>query len=178
MKDLNQEMKRTNIDPLQTVDTMKENLSEKVTYITPKGLEKLKNELGYLRILKRREIANNLQETLGDIEDNEYLIALEEQAFVEGRIRKLEQLLCNVKVIEPGKSSNGAVDLGSTVVLREGDADAETYTIVGAAEADPKIGMISNESPLGKALLGSKVGDDVEIKAPAGLLKFRVLAVQ
>ena len=70
------------------------------------------------------------------------------------------------------------MDLGSTVVLREGDVEAETYTIVGAAEADPRMGLISNESPLGKALLGSKVGDDLEIKAPAGLLKFRVLAVQ
>jgi transcription elongation factor GreA len=157
---------------------MKKDLSEKITYLTPKGLEKLKNELSYLRIDKRRDIANNLQETLGDVEDNEYLLALEEQAFVEGRIRKLEQLLCNVKVIEPGKDSNGTVDLFSTVVLREGDADAETYSIVGAAEADPKMGMISNESPLGKALLGSKVGDDIEINAPAGLLKFRVLAVQ
>ena len=152
--------------------------SDKVTYVTPKGLEKLKKELSYLRTDRRREIANNLQETKGDVEDNEYLMALDEQAFVEGRIRQLEQLLCNVKVIQPGQQHNGIVDLGSTVVLREGDIDAETYTIVGAAEADPTMGFISNESPLGKALLGTKVGDDLEVKAPAGLLKFRVLAVQ
>jgi len=157
---------------------MKQDLSEKVTHITPKGLEKLQNELDYLRVLKRSEIAKNLQETMGDIEDNEYLIALEEQAFVEGRIRKLESLLSNVKVIQPGKNSNGIVDLGSTVVLREGDIETETFTIVGAAEADPDKGVISNESPLGKALLGSKVGDDIEINVPAGLLNFRVLAVQ
>ena len=106
------------------------------------------------------------------------MIVLEEQAFVEGRIRQLAQLLCNVKVIQPGQQHNGVVELGSTVVLREGDITAETYTIVGAAEANPAIGFISNESPLGKALLGSKAGDDLEIKAPAGLLKFRVLAVQ
>ncbi len=152
--------------------------SEKLTYITPKGLEKLNTELAHLRTEKRREIANYLQDTMGDFEDNEYLIALEEQAFVEGRICQLEKLLCNVKVIKPNQHSNGIVDLGSTVVLREDDVDAETYTIVGTAEVDPGSGLISNESPLGKALLGSKVGDDLEVKAPVGLLKFRVLAVQ
>lgn len=157
---------------------MKQTSSEKVTYITPKGLEKLEAELKYLQTVRRREIANYLQETMGDVEDSEYLIAMEEQAFVEGRICQLEELLSNVKVIEPGQKSKGVVDLGNTIVLREGDNDAETFTIVGAAEADPKVGLISNESPLGKALIGSKVGDDVEIKAPAGLLKFRVLAVQ
>ena len=156
---------------------MKQISSEKVTYITPKGLEKLEAELMYLRTERRREIANYLQETMGDVEDSEYLIAMEEQAFVEGRICQLEDLLSNVRVIEPGQKS-GVVDLGSTIVLREGDNDAETFTIVGAAEADPKIGLISNESPLGRALLGRKVGDDLEIKAPLGLLKFRVLAVQ
>lgn len=157
---------------------MKKISCEKVTYITPKGLEKLETELAYLRTTRRREIARNLQDTMGDIEDNEYLMALEEQGFVEGRIRQLEILLCNVKVIQPGQNNNGIVDLGSTVVLRESDTSAETYTVVGAAEADPSIGFISNESPLGKKLLGSKVGEDIEIKAPAGLLKFRVLAVQ
>ena len=157
---------------------MKENSSEKVTYITPKGLQKLEAELLYLRTEKRREIANFLQETLGDVEDNEYLIAVEEQAFVEGRISQLEDLLTNVKIIEPGQKSMGVVELGSTVVIREGDIDAETFTIVGAAEADPQAGLISNESPLGKALMGSKVGNEVEIKAPVGLLKFRVLAIQ
>lgn len=157
---------------------MKQISSENVTYITPKGLIKLETELAYLRTERRREIANYLQETMGDVEDNEYLIAMEEQAFLEGRICQLENLLRNIKVIEPGQKSNGVVDLGSTVVLREGDIDAETFTIVGGAEADPKLGLISNKSPLGKALIGSKVGDDLDIKAPAGLLKFRVLAVQ
>ena len=152
--------------------------SEKITYVTPKGLEKLEAELLYLRTQKRREIADYLQETLGDVEDNEYLIAMEEQAFVEGRISQLEDLLANVKMIEPGQKSIGIVDLGSTVVVREGDLDAETFTVVGPAEADPLSGLISNESPLGKALLGHKVGDEVEFKAPDGILKFRLLAVQ
>lgn len=157
---------------------MKKDSSAKVTYITPKGLERLENELTHLRTERRREIASYLQETIGDAEDNEYLIAQEEQAFVEGRIQQLEELLANVRVIEPDQKNSGIVDLGSTVVLREGDSDAETYTIVGAAEAYPEMGLISNESPLGKALLGSKIGDDIEVKAPAGRLKFRVLAIQ
>jgi transcription elongation factor GreA len=157
---------------------MKQNSSEKTTYVTPKGLEKLEAELLYLRTEKRREIANNLQDTMGDVEDGEYLIAMEEQAFVEGRISQLEDLLANVKIIEPGQKSIGSVDLGSTVVVREGDRDAETFMVVGPAEADPMTGLISHESPLGKALLGSKVGDDIEFKAPDGILKFRVLAVQ
>jgi transcription elongation factor GreA len=157
---------------------MKQKSPEKVTYITPKGLEKLQNELTHLRTERRREIARQLQETQGDIEDNEYLMALEEQAFVEGRIRQLEMLLCNIEVIQPGQNHNGVVDLGSTVVLRESGIDPETYMIVGATEADPTKGFISNESPLGKALLGSQAGDDLEIKTPAGLLNFRVLAVQ
>ena len=107
------------------------------------------------------------------------MIALEEQAFVESRIRQLELLLKNIKVIDPDqKNRGGIVDIGSTVVLREGDIGTETYMIVGAAEANPESGYISNESPLGKGLLGSKAGDDLEIKTPSGLLNFRVLAVQ
>jgi len=157
---------------------MKQVSPEKVTYITPKGLEKLKNELDYLRILKRREIAKYLQDTMGDVEDNEYLLALEEQAFVEGRIRRLEQILSDAQVIRLDQNHQGVIEIGSTVILREGDIASETYTIVGAAEADPQMGMISNESPLGKALLGRKIGDDLEIKVPAGLLKFHILAVQ
>ena len=152
--------------------------SETITYITPKGLEKLEGELEYLRTQRRKEIAILLQETMGDVEDNEYLFALKEQAFVEGRIQQLEVLLCNVKVIQPDQNTKGIVDIGSTVVLRNADLDAETYTIVGAAEADPALGMISNESPVGRALIGRIVGEDIEIKAPAGLLKYRVLAVQ
>ena len=152
--------------------------SNQLTYITPKGLEKLEAELAYLRKEKRKEIAQYLQDTMGDCEDNEYLIALDEQAFVEGRIRQLEKLLCNVKVIQPGQSHNGMVDLGSTVVLRDENMGTETYTIVGSAEADRQNGMRSNVSPLGKALLGSKVGEEVEYKTPGGLLNFRVLAVQ
>jgi transcription elongation factor GreA len=156
----------------------KDNSLEKTTYITPKGFEKLESELTHLRTAKRLEIAKLLEETMGDSEDNEYILALDEQAFVEGRIRKLESLLCEIKVIEPHQNGNGVIEVGSTVVLREGDQSPETFTIVGAAETDPAKGLISNKSPLGKALLYRKIGDDVEIKAPVGVLRFRVLAVQ
>ena len=157
---------------------MKTKTIDHLTYITPKGLEKLETELAYLRNEKRKEIARFLQETQGDVEETEYLMALEEQAFIEGRIRQLEQLLANVKIIQPGQSSSGVVELGSTVVLRDKNMETETFTIVGSTEADPTKGFISNESPLGKALIGSKAGDDLEIKTPAGFLNFRVLAVQ
>ena len=153
-------------------------ITENLTYITPKGLEKLEAELLHLRTEKRREIAQYLQETMGDSEDNEYLMALDEQAFVEGRIRQLEILLSNVKVIQPGQNQGGVADLGSTVVIRDEEMSVETYTIVGSAEADPQNGLISNVSPLGKALLGNKVGEDVEIKTPSGLLNYRILAIQ
>ena len=149
-----------------------------LTYITQKGLDKLEAELAYLQNERRKEIASYLRETQGDIEEAEYLMVLDEQAFVEGRIWQLEQLLANVKVIQPGQNHSGVVDLGSTVVLRDGHMETETYTIVGSTEADPQNGMISNVSPLGKALLGSKVGEEIEYKTPGGLLNFRVLAVQ
>ena len=157
---------------------MKQVSSANITYITPNGLEKLENELAHLRSVRRKEIAEYLKDTMGNIEDNEYLIALEGQAFVEGRIRQLERLLSNVKVIQPGQNNCGIVDLGSIVVLRDANMDSETFTIVGSVEADAQKGLISNESPVGKALLGSQAGEDIEIKTPAGVLNYRVLAVQ
>jgi transcription elongation factor GreA len=159
------------------MSSQKQSTSQKVTYITPKGLVKLEDELVNLRTVRRREISQHLQDTMGEAEESEYQIALEEQAFIEGRIQELESILANYQVIEPGQS-NGLIRVGSTVMIRENGMDAETYTIVGAAEANPETGLISNESPLGNALLGSSVGDDIEVNAPAGLLKFRVLAVQ
>jgi transcription elongation factor GreA len=157
---------------------MKQKTSEKITYITQEGLDKLETELMILRTEKRQEISEYLQETMGDIDDNEYLLVLEKQAFVEGRIQQLETLLRNVKIIEQGQNKSGVVDLGSTVVLRDHHMESETYTIAGSAEANPQKGMISNVSPLGKALLGKKVGDEIEIKTPSGLLNFKICAIR
>ena len=123
---------------------------ETVNYVTPQGLAKLKAELEYFKTDKREEVARKLHDIEGDVEESDYLLALDERAFVEGRIRQIEILLGNVIIIEPHQHSNGIINLGSTVMIREENQDAETYTIVGAAEADPKDGHISNESPLCK----------------------------
>jgi transcription elongation factor GreA len=151
----------------------------KITYLTEKGLNKLKAELDYLRTVKRREIMEQLQDFNGESdlsEDNEYLLIKDEQAIVEGRIVELENLLLRVEIIQPG-SSRGTIRLGSTVTLQDLEGQIETYTIVGSTEANVREGLISDESPMGKALLGHVVGDDVEVKAPDGLLKFRIVSV-
>jgi transcription elongation factor GreA len=152
-------------------------MDHKITYVTAKGLERLENELLYLKTVKRAELAQHLRDTTGDEEDNEHLLALEEQAFVEGRIQELVHLLTNVQLIHPG-SINGYAQMGRTVVIRENGTPLETYTIVGSAEANPKEGLISNESPLGKALIGRKAGEDVEIMTPGGEIIVRLVAVQ
>ena len=157
--------------------TKKNEPIEKLTYITEKGLAKLESELVHLKTVKRAEIAEFLQDTMGDVEEGEYLIAQDEKAFVEGRILQLEQLLVNIKVIQPG-SRGDSIDIGSTIVIKENDMDTETYSIVGSAEADPLNGLISNESPLGKSLIGCKTGDEIDVKTPTGVVRYRVIAVQ
>jgi transcription elongation factor GreA len=111
------------------------------------------------------------------IENAEYESAKNEQAFVEGRILTLEAILSNAVLIEE-QGPDELVHVGSTVTIQEENQPSETYTIVGAAEANPKEGRISNESPLGQALLGRKPGDEVRVSAPAGVLNFRILKTQ
>ena len=152
-------------------------MSEKITYITQHGLTKLEDELSYLKTVKRSEIAETLKEMVVNIEDPDFLITQDEQAFVEGRIRDLEMLLSNVEIIEPGYHGD-RIKIGSTVVIKEGDDDSSTFTIVGSAEADPPNGMISDESPIGKALIGLKAGDSTEVTTPSGVVKLWVLAIQ
>lgn len=151
-------------------------MTSKITYMTIQGLERLENELHYLRTVKRAELAENLRDTLGDEEDNEYLLALDEQAFVEGRIQDLELLLANVQLIEPGHS-NGVVQMGSTVLIRENGTPLETFTIVGSAEANPQAGFISNESPLGRALIGHRAGEEIKVRTPEGEMQVHLVAV-
>jgi transcription elongation factor GreA len=155
-------------------------MGNSAVYVTPEGLKKLEDELEHLRTVKRQEVAQRLHEAMEDgelIENAEYEAAKNEQAFVEGRILELEHMLAQAQVIEPGKST-GVVGIGSTVVIQEDSKPAETYTIVGAAEANPREGLISNESPLGQALLDHKVGDDVDVRAPAGTLRFRIVKIK
>jgi len=154
-------------------------MSSNVTYVTPEGLQKIEKELDYLLTVKRSEIAQHLHEASeysNEWENNEYYVAWEEQSFVEGRIRELEHKLANVKVITCDHS-NDIVQIGSTIIVQENGKSSENYKIVGTLEANSMEGLISNESPLGQALLNHKAGDEVEFKAPAGVLKFLIVAV-
>jgi len=149
-------------------------------YVTADGLKKLEEELETLRTVKRAEVAERLHEAMEDgelIENAEYEAAKNEQAFVEGRILELDHMIAKAQIIQP-KKSGGVVRIGNTVVVQEGTNPPETYTIVGAAEADPKEGLISNESPLGQSLLERKVGDEVDVKAPAGILRFKIVKIK
>lgn len=155
-------------------------MAHQAVYVTPEGLKKLEDELELLRTVKRAEVAQRLHEAMEDgelIENAEYEAAKNEQAFVEGRILEIEHMLAVAKVIEAG-GPRDVVRIGSTVTVQEPESQPETYTIVGAAEASPKDGLISNLSPLGQALLDHRVGDEVEVKAPAGVLKFRVISLK
>ncbi|MBI3760780.1 MAG: transcription elongation factor GreA [Chloroflexi bacterium] len=150
------------------------------TFLTEEGLKKLEQELEHLRTVKRQEIAARLHDAMEDgelIENAEYEAAKNEQAFVEGRISTLEMLLNNAVIIK-GDGPQGQVHLGSVVTVREEGGSPEKYHVVGAAEADPSKGRISNESPLGRALMGRKVGDEVKVNAPAGVLTFNVVDIE
>ncbi len=151
-----------------------------VTYLTKEGLKNLEQELDSLRTVRRAEVAERLHQAMEDgelIENAEYEAAKNEQAFVEGRILTLETMLSNAEIIQENGSSD-IVNLGSSVVVKEAESlDSEKYLIVGAAEASPVEGRISNESPLGHALLGRRVGDEIKVIAPAGELLFRVVEI-
>ncbi len=151
------------------------------TFLTREGYQKLQEELENLRTEKREEIAQRLHEALDGgelIENAEYEAAKNEQAFVEGRIKELEVLLATARVIDESTTVADSVQIGSTVTIQEEELEPEVYTIVGAAEANPTQGRISNESPLGKALLGRKVEDKVQVDAPAGSFVVKILKVE
>ncbi|MEA1976869.1 MAG: transcription elongation factor GreA [Chloroflexota bacterium] len=156
-------------------------MSRNEVYITAEGLKKLEEELEHLRGVRRQEVALRLREAIqgGDelIDNAEYEAAKNEQAFVEGRIIELERMLAKAQIIEHNKKSD-TIEIGATVTIKEGKKKAETFTIVGAAEADPKDGLISNESPLGSALLNKQVGDAVEVEAPDGVIRFKVVKIK
>ncbi|HOJ00371.1 MAG TPA: transcription elongation factor GreA [Anaerolineaceae bacterium] len=151
------------------------------TFLTKEGYQKLQEELDYLRGTRRAEIAERLREAaFGEdlVENAEYEAAKNEQAFIEGRIKDLEGLLATARIIESTAKGSEVVQLGSRVVIQEsGNKDSEEYFIVGAAEAMPAEGKISNESPLGRALLNHKEGDQVEVQAPDGSFKVKIIEV-
>lgn len=150
-------------------------------FLTKEGYQKLQDELDYLRTAKRQEVANRLHEAMegGElIENAEYEAAKNEQAFVEGRIQELDLLLATAKIIEDnGKKKGDVVHLGSKVTIKEGNFEADAFTIVGAVEANPREGKISNESPIGKAILNRKVGDIVKVETPGGTYNVKILKV-
>jgi transcription elongation factor GreA len=152
-----------------------------ISFLTQEGYQALQEELNHLRNDKREEIAQRLREAMegGElIENAEYEAAKNEQAFVEGRIKELEILLATARVIDDKNVRQDAVQIGTTVTIQEEGGSPEVYTIVGAAEANPTKGRISNESPLGQALLNKKAGQTVEVNAPAGSFKVTVLKVE
>ncbi|MDX9851096.1 MAG: transcription elongation factor GreA [Anaerolineaceae bacterium] len=149
-----------------------------VSFLTQEGYDELQSELDYLRTIKRKEVAQRLHEAMegGElIENAEYEAAKNEQAFTEGRIKELEYLLATARVVTEAHKSD-CIQVGSRVtVVEDGLDEEEIYTIVGAAEAKPSVGKISNESPLGKALLNHKAGDKVSVNAPAGAYKVKII---
>ena len=153
---------------------------EDVVFLTAKGLEAIRKELAYLKDEKRAEISDRLHKAIamGDLSENaDYHAAKEDQAFMEGRIRDLEDTLRRAQVIEASGPSD-KVRVGSRVTIMElGYDEEETYHIVGVHEADPTKGCISNESPFGRALLGAKVGQTVRVNSPTGALSLKVLRI-
>ncbi len=150
-----------------------------VSFLTQEGYDELLNELHFLRGEKRKEVAERLHEAMegGElIENAEFEAAKNEQAFVEGRIIELEYLLATARIVVEDALKSDLIQVGSKVTIREvGVDEEENYTIVGAAEAKPDLGRISNESPLGKALLNHKAGDRVAVNAPAGTFTVDVI---
>jgi transcription elongation factor GreA len=156
-------------------------MSAKEIVLTYEGLKKLEEELTHLKSVKRLEIAERIKQALsfGDISENsEYDEAKNEQAAVEGRIVQLETMLKNAKVIDEDEVSTDSVSLGSKVKLYDEEFQEEViYSIVGSTEADPTKYKISNESPVGSALMGKKVGSEVEVAAPDGVIRFKILEI-
>jgi transcription elongation factor GreA len=148
-------------------------------YLTPEGAEKLEAELKELTGRRREELSQRLRSAIqmGDLSENaDYHKAKEDQAFLEGRIQEIEAVLRTAVIVE--KTYSDVVTVGSTVTVQEENFDPETYYVVGAKEADPRNGKISNESPIGRALMEHKAGDVVEAETPSGKLKLKILRIE
>ena len=156
-------------------------MASKPTFVTAEGLQKLKEELEYLKVVKRKEVAEALKQAkaFGDLSENsEYDEAKNEQAEVERHIAELEDSLENVEIIQPTKGKKNKVSVGSAVKVYDLEFDEEvTYTIVGSTESDPMENKISDESPIGKALLGKKAGEEAVAETPGGSIKMKVLEI-
>lgn len=156
-------------------------MAERHVFLTAEGLEKLESELDELKSVKRKEVAGRIKQALsfGDISENsEYDQAKNEQGQLEERIARLENMLRNARLIDEDEITTDKVSIGSKVLVKDLEYDEEMeYVIVGSAEADPYEGKISNESPLGSALLGGELGDIVEVQVPDGMIKYEILNI-
>jgi len=156
-------------------------MAEKALPMTKDGIERLEKELEHLRAVRRPEVADRIHQAkeLASAQNNaEYEEAKNEQAFVEGRIMTLEHLLQNATVIDEEAAHHASrVQLGTKVSVDSNDGKKMEYTIVGAAEARPTEGLISNESPVGRALLGKRVGDEIQVSVPRGVLRLTVISI-
>jgi transcription elongation factor GreA len=157
-------------------------MAEKEVLLTQNGLQKLEEELDFLKTTKRKEVAERIKIAIsyGDISENsEYDDAKNEQAFIEGRIITLEKMLRNARIIGGADVDTGVVGVGSTVTIKDLEfGDVMVYTIVGSAEADPTENMISNESPVGRALLGRVIGDKISVNVPVGAIEYEILEIK
>lgn len=154
-------------------------MTQQIHYLTPEGEMKLRAELAELTGPRREDLAKRLRSAIqmGDLSENaDYHKAKEDQAFLEGRIQELEAILRMATIVE--KKQSDVVEVGARVTIQEEDFDPETFYLVGATEADPRNGKISNESPFGKALLDHKVGDVVEAETPSGKVKLKILKIE
>ena len=151
------------------------------TYLTREGLEKLQAELTHLRTDKRREVADRIQQSRergGTVSNAEYEEAINERSFVEGRIQTLGDMIGNALIIDEERGERDSVFVGSKVTVRNQQGKATTYTITGSAESDPAQGKISNVSPIGKSLLGKKVGEVAEINVPSGKVELEIISIE
>lgn len=155
--------------------------AQKQSYLTSEGRKKLEAELAELRNVRRLDVMDHLykaKESSGTEENSDYEDARNEQAFLEGRILEVEVLLKNAVLIEEGHAPGGRIKIGSHFTLLNDEGDKDEYTVVGSAEADATQGRISNESPVGRAVLGRRKGDKVDVKVPAGIIKYSIVSVE
>lgn len=150
-------------------------------YLTNDGLQRLQAELNYLKTTARDQLARRLRTAIqqGDLSENaDYIAAKEEQGFLEGRIMELEQIIRNVVIIDENQRNRDVVDIGASITIQEGNFPVETYQLVGPQEADPANGRISHESPIGKAMIGKRSGDEFLVSTPNGTIHFKIIKIE
>ena len=150
-------------------------------YLSPDGLEKLREELNHLRTVRRPQAAEGIQQSRergGSVGDAEYEESRNELAFTEGRILTLDNLINNAVIIDKDAGAKDSIEVGATVTVQNSDGQIFQYTITGSAEADPALGKISNVSPIGRSLLGKRVNDVTEVAAPSGKIRLEILAIE